>query len=131
MPSYAIRPLTTLDECRQVVSLEKRIWGYTDAEDVVPAPVLIVSIKRGGVLLGAFDDDGEMTGFVYSMAGLKDGRPMQWSHMLGVTAAARSQGVGRLLKLAQREATLAMGLDLVEWTYDPLQALNAHLNFAR
>ena len=126
-----IRPLTTLDDCRKVADLEKNVWGYTDAEDVVPPPVLIVSIKRGGVLLGAFDDDGEMTGSVYSMAGLKDGRPMQWSHMLGVTAAARSQGVGRLLKLAQREATLAMGLDLVEWTYDPLQALNAHLNFAR
>src|SRR5688572_31592082 len=72
-----------------------------------------------------------MNGFVYSMAGLKDNQPMQWSHMLGVTAAARSTGVGTELKLAQRDATLAKGLDLVEWTYDPLQARNAHLNFAK
>src|SRR5215203_1998520 len=126
-----IRALTTLEDCRRVTELEKVVWGYTDAEDVVPAPVLIVSIKRGGVLLGSFDDSGEMTGFVYSIPGLKNGRSTQWSHMLGVVADARSAGMGRLLKLAQREATLAMGIDLIEWTYDPLQALNAHLNFVR
>jgi predicted GNAT superfamily acetyltransferase len=126
-----IRPLTTLDECRQVAALEKTVWGYPDAEDVVPPPILIVSIKRGGILLGAFDPSGEMQGFVYSMAGLKDGRPIQWSHMLGVTPAARDAGLGRRLKLAQREATIAMGLELIEWTFDPLQALNAHFNFAK
>jgi predicted GNAT superfamily acetyltransferase len=126
-----IRALTTLDECRTVAALEKTVWGYTDAEDVVPPPVLIVSIKRGGVLLGAFDDNGAMQGFVYSIPALKNGRPLQWSHMLGVTPDARSAGIGTRLKLAQRKATLAMGLDLIEWTYDPLQALNAHLNFAK
>ena len=126
-----IRPLTTLEDCRKVAELEKIVWGYTDAEDVVPPPVLIVSIKRGGVLLGAFDDAGEMKGFVYSIPALKDGRPTQWSHMLGVTPDARDSGLGVRLKLEQRHATLAMGIDLIEWTYDPLQALNAHLNFAR
>lgn len=131
MQNAAIRPLTTLEECRQVVALEKQVWGYTDAEDVVPVPVLIVSVKRGGVLLGAFGADGEMVGFVYSIPGWKNRRPLQWSHMLGVIAGARSSGLGRHLKLAQREATLAMGIDLIEWTYDPLQALNAHLNFAK
>ena len=131
MSEPLIRPLKTLDDCRNVVRLEKTVWGYTDAEDVVPAPVLIVSIKRGGVLLGSFDDSGEMTGFVYSIPGWKDGRPTQWSHMLGVVPRARLSGLGRALKLAQREATLAMGIDLVEWTYDPLQALNAHLNFTK
>lgn len=126
-----IRPLTTLEDCRKVAALEKIVWGYTDAEDVVPPPVLIVSVKRGGILLGAFDDDGEMKGFVYSMPALKDGRPTQWSHMLGVTPDARNTGLGVKLKLAQRDSALALGLDLIEWTYDPLQALNAHLNFAR
>ena len=126
-----IRPLTTLEDCRKVADLEKTVWGYTDSEDVVPPPVLIVSIKRGGILLGAFDDQDAMIGFVYSIPGLKDGRPMQWSHMLGVLPSARAAGLGMRLKLAQREAALAMGLDLIEWTYDPLQALNAHLNFTR
>ena len=126
-----IRPLTTIEDCRKVAELERVVWGYTDAEDVVPPPVLIVSIKRGGVLLGAFDDAGDMKGFVYSIPGLKAGRPMQWSHMLGVVDDARDAGLGARLKLAQREATLAMGLDLIEWTYDPLQAMNAHFNFAK
>lgn len=126
-----IRPLTSIDECRKVVELEKAVWAYTDAEDVVPSPILIVSIKRGGILLGAFDEGGEMRGFVYSMASLKGGRPAQWSHMLGVTADVRDRGLGARLKLAQREHALAMGIDLIEWTYDPLQALNAHLNFAK
>ena len=126
-----IRALTTLDECRQVAALEKAVWGYTDAEDVVPPPVLIVSIKRGGVLLGAFDDGGLMRGFVYSMPAIKEGRPTQWSHMLGVAPEMRAAGLGARLKLAQRQAALDMGLDLIEWTYDPLQAANAHLNFAK
>src|SRR4051794_5150457 len=126
-----IRELTTLDDCRRVTALERTIWGYTDAEDVVPPPVLIVSVKRGGILLGAFDAAGAMKGFVYSMPSVKDGRLAQWSHMLGVTAAARGAGLGLRLKLAQRDRSLAIGADLVEWTYDPLQALNAHLNFAK
>jgi predicted GNAT superfamily acetyltransferase len=126
-----IRDLTTIQECRAVAALEREIWGYTDAEDVVPPPVLIVSIKRGGILLGAFDAAGIMQGFVYSIPSIKDGRPAQWSHMLGVLPGAREAGLGVRLKLAQRDRALAMGMDLIEWTYDPLQALNAHLNFAR
>lgn len=126
-----IRPLRTLDECRRVVELEKEVWAYTDAEDVVPVPILIVSIKRGGILLGGFDSAGVMKGFVYSLAAIKDRKPTQWSHMLGVTEDARHSGLGAALKLAQREHALRMGIDLIEWTYDPLQALNAHLNFAK
>jgi predicted GNAT superfamily acetyltransferase len=126
-----IRPLTTLEECRKVADLEKIVWSYADAEDVVPPAVLIVSIKRGGILLGAFDEAGEMKGFVYSVPALKAGRTIQWSHMLGVTPDVRAGGLGLRLKLAQREQALRMGIDVIEWTYDPLQALNAHLNFTK
>ncbi len=126
-----IRELKTLDECRAVADLEKDVWGYTDAEDVVPPPVLIVSIKRGGILLGAFDDSNTLQGFVYSIPAVKERRLTQWSHMLGVARSARQTGLGMRLKLAQRERALAMGVDLIEWTFDPLQAANAHLNFAR
>jgi predicted GNAT superfamily acetyltransferase len=129
--SFSIRPLTTLEDCRRVAALEREVWGYSDGEDVVPAPVLIVSVKRGGILLGAFDADNVMKGFVYSMPAIKEGRPTQWSHMLGVTADVRSTGLGARLKLAQREVAMQMGLELIEWTFDPLQALNAHLNFAK
>lgn len=126
-----IRPLTTLAECRRIAELERVVWGYADAEDVVPPPLLIVAIKRGGILLGAFDDAGTMVGFVYSMPALKDGQVRQWSHMLGVLPHAREAGVALELKLAQRQRALEMGIECIEWTFDPLQALNAHLNFAR
>lgn len=125
-----IRPLTTIDECRRAAALEQEIWGYPDAEDVVPPPILIASIKRGAILLGAFDD-GPLIGFIYSAPAVKNGRLTQWSHVLGVLPAARDSGVGARLKLAQRDAALQMGIDLIEWTFDPLQALTAHFNFSK
>ena len=89
-----IRELTTLEECQAVVALEKDVWGYADSEDVVPAAVMVVTVKRGGILLGAFDTAGAMKGFVYSWPALKGGRPTHWSHMLGVTDSAKNSGVG-------------------------------------
>ena len=129
MPSITYRDLTTLDDFAGVVDLEREIWG-PGYDEVVPVPILAVTVMRGGVLAGAFAGD-RMIGFVYSLAGIKHGRPTQWSHMLGVLDAFRSDGVGYQLKILQRERTLAMGLDLIEWTYDPMQAMNAHLNFAK
>jgi predicted GNAT superfamily acetyltransferase len=129
--SIVIRPLTTLDECRKVAALEKAVWEFTDADDVVPPSLLIVSIRRGGILLGAFDDAGMLRGFVYSMPAVKEQRLTHWSHMLGVMPDARGTGLGLRLKLAQREHAMRAGIDLIEWTFDPLQALNAHLNFMR
>jgi predicted GNAT superfamily acetyltransferase len=123
------RDLHTLDEFAAVVELEREIWGPGYVE-VVPVPILAVSTHRGGILIGAYEGD-RMIGFVYSMPGLKHRRPTQWSHMLGVVDRFRSEGVGMQLKLLQRERALAMGLDLIEWTYDPMQAMNAHLNFAK
>lgn len=128
---YTIRRLTTLEECFRVVALEKEVWGYTDYEDVVPAAILMISVKRGGVLLGAFDEAGRMVGFAYALAAMKDGQPSQWSHMLGVLPEARDAGLGAELKRVQRRIALQMGITLIEWTYDPMQALNAHLNFAK
>lgn len=125
-----IRDLRTIPEFREVMALEHDIWGYGEAEDAVGVPMFVVTVKRGGILLGAYDG-GRMAGFVYSLAGLRHGQPVQWSHMLGVRPEYRGLGLGRRLKLDQRRRALAMGVDLMEWTYDPLQALNAHLNFAR
>jgi predicted GNAT superfamily acetyltransferase len=120
------RDLTTLEEFAAVVELEREIWG-PGYDEVVPVPILAVTVKRGGILAGAFDD-ARMIGFVYSLPGIKGGRPTQWSHMLGVVAGYRRAGIGRALKELQRERALAIGVDLIEWTFDPLQAANAHLN---
>jgi predicted GNAT superfamily acetyltransferase len=130
MSDIQIRDLTTIDEFRQVVALEQAIWGYTDQGDLVTVPVFIFTVHRGATLIGAVEPAGKMVGFAYGVIGLKDGRPMQWSHMAGVLAEFRG-GLGYRLKLAQRERALAQGLDLIEWTFDPLQAMNAHFNFAK
>jgi predicted GNAT superfamily acetyltransferase len=143
MQQITYRDLTTLEDFSRVVELERDIWG-PGYDEVVPVPILAVTVMRGGILIGAFDDDhskasessgdkpgGRMIGFVYSLAGIKHGKPTQWSHMAGVVDAHRGSGVGYRLKLLQRQRALAMGLDLIEWTYDPLQAMNAHLNFAK
>jgi predicted GNAT superfamily acetyltransferase len=126
-----LRDLHSIDEFRQVVELEKQIWEYSDLADVVTVPVFIITVKRGAILIGAFDECDRMVGFVYSLVGAKKGRTMQWSHMAGVLPEHRRTGLGHRLKLAQRERAIAAGFDLIEWTFDPLQATNAHLNFRK
>jgi predicted GNAT superfamily acetyltransferase len=129
MRAVSYRDLTTLADFAEVVELERRIWG-PGYDDVVPTPILTVSVHRGGILIGAFADD-RMIGFVYSLPGIKHGKPTQWSHMLGVVDEFRRSGVGYQLKLLQRERARALGVEIIEWTYDPLQAANAHLNFVK
>ena len=124
------------------MALEKAIWGYTDEGDLVTVPVFIFTVHRGATLVGAFDLRlrrlersseprlGRMVGFAYAVVGMKHGKPMLWSHMAGVLPEYRG-GLGFRLKLAQRERALAQGYDLIEWTFDPMQAMNAHFNFAK
>lgn len=132
MSDLRFRDLHTADEFRQVMDLEAQVWGFTDLNDMVTVPVFTITVKRGAILVGAFDAADRMVGFVYSIVGMKTGRQvLQWSHMLGVLPEYRNSGLGRTLKLAQRDRALAQGYELIEWTYDPLQAMNAHLNFTK
>jgi GNAT superfamily N-acetyltransferase len=132
MSELRFRDLHTHDEFRQVMDLEARVWGFTDLNDMVTVPVFTITVKRGAILIGAYDAGDRMVGFVYSIVGMKPPRQLlQWSHMLGVLPEYRNSGLGRALKLAQRDKALAQGYELVEWTYDPLQAMNAHLNFTK
>ena len=125
-----IRELGTHEELREVVALQKTIWGLEDA-DLLPFRMLVVATKIGGQLLGAFDGD-RMIAFCLAIPGLKeDGKPYLHSHMLGVLGEYRNHGVGRQLKLRQRDDALARGIDLIEWTFDPLEIKNAHFNVER
>jgi len=143
MSDIQIRDLTAIDEFRQVIALEKAIWGYTDEGDLVTVPVFIFTVHRGASLIGAYLSSGQgseltlgaggvgqMVGFAYAVVGMKNGKPMLWSHMAGVLPEFRG-GLGYRLKLAQRDRALAQGYDLIEWTFDPMQAMNAHFNFAK
>jgi predicted GNAT superfamily acetyltransferase len=106
-----------------------RVWEYTDAADVVPTALLVITHHNGGILLGAYDLQQRMVGFVYSILGFHHDRLVQHSHMLGVLPAYRGRNIGLALKLAQRETALRQGVSRIVWTYDPLQSRNAHFNF--
>ncbi len=125
-----IRELHSEPELREAVALQKTIWGWDDA-DLLPFRMYVVATKIGGQLLGAFDS-GRMTGFCLAIPGLKNGNKIYLhSHMMGVLPDYRNRGVGRQLKMQQRNDALARGIDLIEWTFDPLDMKNAYFNIER
>lgn len=122
-----IRPLRTLEEFQSTLRLQSEIWGFDQADLVAPR-LFGVFDRTGGSCLGAYLG-GEMAGFSLAFAGFKlDGRRYWHSHMVGVRPHLHGQGVGYQIKLRQREEALAVGLDLIEWTFDPLQSRNAYFN---
>lgn len=126
-----IRPLEAIDEYRACEDLQYRVWAMDDYLEVVPLHLLVTAQKNGGLLLGAFKGD-ELVGFVFGFPGFEDdGRLKLCSHMMGVDPCFQSAGVGYQLKLAQREQARIRGLDLVTWTYDPLEGRNAYLNIRK
>lgn len=127
--AVVIRDIADAGEMRAVEQLQKEVWGMSD-RDVVSVFMLTATVAAGGVLVGAFDGPA-LVGFAYGFVGLERGRPILHSDMLAVLPAYRRLGLGRRLKLAQRERALARGLRVMTWTFDPLQARNARLNFAR
>jgi predicted GNAT superfamily acetyltransferase len=125
-----IQPLTERRQFEEAVQLQKTVWGFDDLE-LLPVRLFVVATKVGGQVFGAYDD-GRMVGFVLSIPGLKPGGGSYLhSHMLGVLFEYRDRGIGRMLKLQQREDALARGVDLIEWTFDPLELKNAFFNMER
>jgi predicted GNAT superfamily acetyltransferase len=124
-----LRPLHALEEFQACFTLQADVWGAAFA-DIVPASLLQVSTHVGGLVLGAFHQD-RLVGFVFGLTGVKDDEIVHWSHMLAVRAEAREHGIGRELKEYQRAVLAARGVHREFWTFDPLQARNAHLNVNR
>jgi len=126
-----IRPVHTVAEYHRCEEIQRQVWAMSEDLEVVPLHLLITAHKNGGLLLGAFDGD-DLVGFVFGFIGMTaEGRVKHCSHMMGVLPDVQSSGVGYQLKMAQREFVLAQGLDLITWTYDPLESRNAHLNVAK
>jgi chorismate synthase len=143
-----LRPLASHDDYHACYELQLATWGR-DFQEGVPPSVLKISQRVGGIAAGAFAAGGELLGYVYGLTGVRPpgsrraaatlparGGPTRpelfhWSHMLAVAPRARDLGLGTRLKLYQRELLLPLGVEVVEWTYDPLEARNAHLNLNR
>ena len=125
-----LRRTESLAEYEECVAIQDETWGAGFSERV-PASILLVAQKIGGVVVGAFDPDGYMLGFVFGLTGVEHGALVHWSHMLAVRPAARGGGVGEQLKRHQRDLVRAVGVSTMRWTFDPLVARNAHLNLVR
>ncbi len=124
-----IRALTKFQEFDLCVELQDTVWGYEPA-DRMTQKVFLLAARIGGQVLGAFAGD-TLAGYAMSLPGVRNGHAYLHSHHLGVLEEFRNSGVGRRLKLAQRDDALARGFELMEWTFDPLEIKNAYLNVAK
>lgn len=125
--TISIRPVTTIEECQAMEQLNIEIWGTVD-RDVNPCHILLIIAKEGGLVLLALDDE-QPIGFSLGLLGLTEQNRLKIvSHMTGVLPRYQSSSVGYQLKLAQRQAALERGFELITWTFDPLQGRNAYLN---
>ena len=125
-----VRPLVETADLLEAVRLQKMVWGFSDI-DLLPPRLFVVAGKIGGQVLGAFDGE-RMAGFCLAIPGLKPGgKYYLHSHMLGVMEEYQNRGIGRMLKLAQRSEALERAIELIEWTFDPLEIKNSHFNLQR
>ena len=132
-----IRKCAALAEMQACFALQKEVWKFSDA-DLVPVRMFVVAGKIGGQVIGAFvqrndhrSGERELIGFALAIPGMRNGHCYLHSHMLAVRQQYRNGGLGRRMKLYQREDALARGFELMEWTFDPLEVKNAYLNIAK
>src|SRR6202050_2860228 len=128
-----IRKCEALEEMEACFALQREVWKFSDAE-LVPVRLFVVANKIGGQVIGAFvDNDGaeELIGFAMAIPGVRNGHAYLHSQMLAVREQYRNGGLGRRMKLYQREDALARGFELMEWTFDPLEIKNAYLNIEK
>jgi predicted GNAT superfamily acetyltransferase len=124
-----VRPCTEFAEFERCFDLQRQVWGGDDAE-LEPTATFVVAAHTGGQVIGAFDGE-TLVGYTLAVAALREGAPHLHSHMTGVLPEYRDRGVGRMLKLFQRDDALRRGIRRVEWTFDPLEMRNAHFNLNR
>jgi len=128
-PDIVVRKCEALEEFESCVQLQREIWGEKDLE-VEPSSMFVVAAHTGGQVLGAFDGS-RLVGYTLAVVGLQDKVPYLHSHMTGVHGGYRDRGIGRMLKLFQRDEALSRGIRLIQWTFDPFELRNAHFNLNR
>lgn len=125
----AIRVCTELSDLQACVRLQQEVWGFSDM-DLIPIRMFSVASKIGGQVIGAFEGT-TMVGFALAIPGSRNGHSYLHSHMLAVRETHRNLGLGRKIKLFQRQEAISRGYELMEWTFDPLEIKNAYLNLVK
>ncbi len=127
---YSLRTCQTRSELAECVRIQKEIWGYAEHE-LYPLRLFVNLGRIGGHVLGAFTTENQLVGFVAAMPAWHGRRRYLHSLSLGVLRGHENRGLGRALKMAQRDLALRVGVNCIEWTFDPLRARNANLNINR
>jgi len=122
-----IRHCSSVAEFSECVEIQHAIWGESIT---VPVPIFVVAHHTGGQIPAAYDG-AKMAGFALAFTARRAEKVFLHSHIAAVLPEFRDRGVGRSLKLAQRKDALAKGIDLIEWTFDPLDVKNAYFNLMR
>lgn len=125
-----IRDCASLEDYLECVAIQEETWGRAFSERV-PAAILRVSQRVGGITAAAFGPDGQMLGFVFGLTGVDNGDLVHWSDMLAVRPEARGRHLGERLKQYQRRKVCSLGVRRIMWTFDPLVSRNAHFNINR
>ncbi len=124
-----IRKMISIPDMEACVVLQQSVWQFADL-DVIPRRMFVVAGAIGGQVFGAWDGT-KLVGYVVAVPGVRDGFSYLHSHMLAVSPEYRNRGIGKMLKIAQREDALTRGINLIEWTFDPMETKNAYFNIER
>ena len=131
MPEYIIRDCLSIEDYAACLEMQRSVWGF-EALDITPLRSFVITRRGGGFTLGAFDNSGKLLGFAHALPAFDEKlRPYYYSQMLAVDPAMQNTGIGVSLKLAQRERALKTGIELMTWTFDPLQSRNAYFNLVK
>jgi predicted GNAT superfamily acetyltransferase len=125
-----IAPFRNLADYKACEDIQREVWHSQDI-DIVPVPLLLAVNRTGGILMGAFNNLGDLIGFAFSLLGSLEGELLHYSHMLAVRVAYRNFDVGYKLKLAQRKEVLKRKIGLITSTFDPMQPLNAYFTLGK
>ena len=102
------RRLTTVEDMKQVVTVQIAAWGL-DPVEAMPHHFFIAANKIGGLVVGAFDGE-HLVGFTYTLPSLllKGGRVMQEWDMLAVLPPYQNQGIAiQLIEYYLQELPIA------------------------
>ncbi len=123
-----IRPASSPDDYRACQEAQRGAWGLAEENYVVPVATMIGAQLHGGLVLGAFLDDGRAVGVSFAFLGRVNGRLCLYSQLTGIVPGYQDKGLGTQLKLAQRDFALNQNIEVIAWAFDPLQSGNARFN---
>lgn len=125
---YRIVTLDSAEQRRQAAELYRSVFGYDHPAYGVNPRLLAGIAANGGSVVGALDAEDRLVGFAYGFLGTDGHRTYHYSQAAVVAPGLQSKGLGRRLKLAQREIALGWGTTAMRWAYDPMLTRNAHFN---